>query len=271
MDRGKEEVVHILCHDNVHAVGQLGFTLLEQDSVAVDRRATRFGTQRVRDFRAKFDNVLMRLDCRNTNIDPNKLVEIDKRVASALHEATEESWMLHFERGISQLLIKQYTNAVNSFTEAIRLNPANPFLYLNRAAARAEMIDVISSIDNSYQSVTIDSDPSKRLHTTVKRTYSYDEAIEDMNKVIKLYPEFAEGYYNRANLMAISGKLPEAYDDYTRAIELDPNMGEAYYNRGLVQIFMKDTRKGCMDLSKAGELGIASAYDILGQFRIAEH
>ena len=71
--------------------------------------------------------------------------------------------------------------------------------------------------------------------------------------------------------MAISGKLPEAYDDYTRAIELDANMGEAYYNRGLVQIFMKDTRKGCMDLSKAGELGIEAAYRVLSEFRIAEH
>ena len=92
-----------------------------------------------------------------------------------------------------------------------------------------------------------------------------------MNKVIKLYPEFAEAYFNRGNLMAISVKLPEAYDDYTKAIELDKNMGEAYYNRGLVQIFMKDTRKGCMDLSKAGELGIEMAYDVLREFRIAEH
>jgi tetratricopeptide (TPR) repeat protein len=133
------------------------------------------------------------------------------------------------------------------------------------------MIDFISSIDNSYQTITLDSDPAKRLHNNGARTYNYDEAIEDINKAIKLYPDFAEAYYNRANLMAISGKLPEAYDDYTRAIELEPNMGEAYYNRGLVQIFMKDTRKGCMDLSKAGELGILSAYDILKQFRIAEH
>jgi tetratricopeptide (TPR) repeat protein len=133
------------------------------------------------------------------------------------------------------------------------------------------MIDFISSIDNSYQTISFDSDPAKRLHNSGTRTYSYDEAIEDMNKAIKLYPDFAEAYYNRGNLMAISGKLPEAYDDYTKAIELNPNLGEAYYNRGLVQIFMKDTRKGCMDLSKAGELGIASAYDILRQFRIVEH
>jgi tetratricopeptide (TPR) repeat protein len=133
------------------------------------------------------------------------------------------------------------------------------------------MIDFISSMDDSYHSVSFDSDPAKRLHSRSKRTYSYDEAIEDINKAIKLYPEFAEAYYNRGNLMAISGELPAAYDDYTRAIELDDELGEAYYNRGLVQIYMKDTRKGCMDLSKAGVLGIAAAYDLLREFHIAEH
>ena len=246
------------------------FTLIEDDGGEADRRAVRFGRQRVKDFATRFDNPLLRLDCRLTNIEPDSLVAMERRAAQRV-QAGDEEWMLHFERGVCQLLIKQYTGAVNSFSEAIQLNPSNPFLYLNRATARAEMIDFISSIDNSYHTITIDSDPAKRLHHSSTRTYSYDEAIEDMNKVIKLYPEFAEAYFNRGNLMAISGKLPEAYDDYTKAIELDKNMGEAYYNRGLVQIFMKDTRKGCMDLSKAGELGIEMAYDVLREFRIAEH
>lgn len=34
----------------------------------------------------------------------------------------------------------------------------------------------------------------------------------------------------------------------------------------MTQIYMKDTRKGCLDLSKAGELGIASAYEILKRY-----
>ena len=38
-------------------------------------------------------------------------------------------------------LIKQYTNAVNTFSSALELNPSNPFLYLNRSTTRAEMID----------------------------------------------------------------------------------------------------------------------------------
>ena len=132
------------------------------------------------------------------------------------------------------------------------------------------MIDFISSIDNSYQRITIDTDPANRLHNSGSRTYNYDEAIEDINKAIKLYPDFAYAYYNRANLYAISNMLPEAYDDYTRAIELNPSFGEAYYNRGLVQIFMKDTRKGCLDLSKAGELGIENAYEALRYYTTSE-
>ena len=246
------------------------FTLLKEDSIKLDRRAMRLNTQRVRDFKERVGNPRLQLDCRRCNIEPDSLLSIDKRIAKRIAKGGEQKWLTLFEHGVCLALIKQYTNAVNALSEAIQLNPTNPFLYLNRATTRAEMIDFISSMDDSYHNVSFDSDPAKRLINT-KRTYSYDEAIEDMNKVIKLYPDFAEGYYNRANLLAISGKLPEAYDDYTRAIELDAELGEAYYNRALVQIYMKDTRKGCMDLSKAGELGISQAYDLLREFRIAEH
>lgn len=274
LERNFERIASTSVHagdDGLRLIPMFRFTLLDADSVEIDRRATRYATERVKSFISLFDNSRLRLDCRTTNLEPDTLVAIDRRVAERARLSGQKEWTELFERGISQSLIKQYTNAVATFTEAIHLNPTNPFLYLNRATTRAEMIDFISSIDNSYHSITLDSDPAKRLNNNTSRSYSYDEAIEDINKAIKLYPDFAEAYYNRANLMAISGKLPEAYEDYTRAIELEPSMGEAYYNRALVQIFLKDTRKGCLDLSKAGELGIESAYDILRQLQGAKH
>ena len=244
------------------------FTLIDKDSLSSDNIA-QFNTQRVKDFYKRIGNDRMQLTCRASNLSPDTLVAINRRYAEQIHSNAKPSWESLFEHGISQSLIKQYTNSVNTYTDAIHLNPANPFLYLNRATTRAEMIDFISSIDHSYQSITLDSDPAKRLHGGGQRSYSYDEAIEDINKAIKLYPDFAYSYYNRANLYAISNMLPEAYDDYTRAIELNPSFGEAYYNRGLVQIFMKDTRKGCLDLSKAGELGVKNAYEALKYYTAA--
>ena len=61
--------------------------------------------------------------------------------------------------------------------------------------------------------------------------------------------------------------MPAAYEDYSRALTLAPYLAEAYYNRGLVQLLMKDTQKGVMDLSKAGELGIKEAYGILKRYQ----
>jgi hypothetical protein len=43
-------------------------------------------------------------------------------------------------------------------------------------------------------------------------------------------------------------------------------MGDAYFNRGLVLIYLKDKEKGCIDLSRAGELGIQDAYSVINKY-----
>ena len=238
------------------------FTLMRPDSVPA---AKPYHLQRVDDFKKRIGNEYLTLSCRESNIAPDTLVMLDKQYVQELN-ASNPAWTVLFERAVTQSLIKQYTNSVSTYSSAIELNPSNPFLYLNRSTTRAEMIDFISSIDNSYQRITIDSDPANRLNNNSKRTYSYDEAVADLNKAVKLFPDFAYAYYNRANLLALSGSLPEAFEDYTKAISLNPAFAEAYYNRGIIQLFMKDTRKGCLDLSKAGELGITEAYEVLKRY-----
>ncbi len=242
------------------------FTLMRPDTLPA---ASRYHMQRVEDFKRRIDNEYLALSWRESNIAADTLVLLDKEYTEELMNG-QSSWTVLFERGVTQSLVKQYTNAVSTFSLAIEQNPTNPFLYLNRSTTRAEMIDFISSIDNSYQRIAIDSDPANRLHSASKRTYSYDEAVADLNKAVKLFPDFAYAYYNRANLLALSGSLPEAFQDYSKAIELNPFFAEAYYNRGVIQIFMKDTRKGCLDLSKAGELGITEAYETLKRYATLE-
>ena len=233
-----------------------------QDSTQHTATASKYHSQRAVDFLKRLDNPLLALTCRESTIAADSLVATNRRLKSSTNKATASFDEL-FTLAISEMLVKQYTNAINTYTSAINASPTNPFVYLNRATTQAEMIDFISSIDNAYQRISIESDPARQLHNSATRTYDYSEAIADLTKAIKLYSEFAYAYYNRANLLALSGKLPEAFEDYTKAIELNPNFAEAYYNRGLIQIYMKDTRKGCLDISKAGELGIEEAYDVL--------
>ena len=123
------------------------FTLRTPDSLSTVT-AGRYHSQREADFRRRIDNRYLTLTARESNVPADSLVMLDKRYARELM-AEPASWELLFQRGITQTLIKQYTNAVGTFTSAIDQYPANPFLYLNRSTTRAEMIDFISSIDNS--------------------------------------------------------------------------------------------------------------------------
>ncbi len=243
------------------------FTLMRPDTAAHFSRPRHY-LKRVEDFKERIGNPWLTVAAGDSDLSADSLVAYDCDYAARL-AAEGDNWQLLFARGITQSLVKQYTNSVNTYTAAIEQHPSNPFFYFNRAATRAEMIDFISSIDNTYMRITVDADPANRIKRH-SRIYNYDEAVEDLNKTIKLFPAFPYAYYNRANLSAVSGNLPEAFDDYTKAIELDPYFAEAYYNRGLVQIFMKDTRKGCLDLSKAGELGIEKAYEVLKRYAAAE-
>ena len=43
----------------------------------------------------------------------------------------------------------------------------------------------------------------------------------------------------------------------------NPDFAEAYFNRGLSRLSLGDTDRGIADLSKAGELGIMNAYNII--------
>lgn len=241
------------------------FTIMQRDTTTIKHND--YYNYRLDYFLSEFHNDQLTIDHRNSDLQIDSLKSIERALQ---REATRtDECNAHFELGVTQSLIKQYTSAISSLSRAIELEPNNPFLYINRSATRAEMIEFISSIESSFQRISIDSDPAKKLNNTT-RSYDYEDALRDTERAIELYPQLAYNYYNLGGLLVISGRLPEAYDAYTEAIELYPSFAEAYYNRAVVQIMMKDTRKGCIDLSKSGELGVERAYKLLKKYSTAD-
>ena len=180
-----------------------------------------------------------------------------------------------FIRGLYSVQSKQYAQALNHFDDAVNASAQGKyseyykaFYHINRGVLRAEMIDFISSIENNVQTLTMDDQGTTRarVRDQVSRTYDYSEAIEDMLTADKLLPGVPYVYFNLGNLYCLSSKFVESVDNYTKAINLFPYMGDAYYNRGLVLIFLKDKEKGCIDLSRAGELGVGDAYSVISKY-----
>jgi tetratricopeptide (TPR) repeat protein len=163
-----------------------------------------------------------------------------------------------------------YNTALNFYKQAIAIERDNPFYHFAYSVAQSEMIDFISSIDQQQTTtIVMGSNSTAALQNKMSnenKNYDYTAAIEELNRTIALLPSFAYAYYNRGNLKCHSNRMPEAIEDYTAAIERYPYFADAYYNRGLIQIYLHDTDKGCLDMSKAGELGVKSAYNVIKRY-----
>ncbi|MFI3267830.1 MAG: tetratricopeptide repeat protein [Rikenellaceae bacterium] len=196
------------------------------------------------------------------NLELNNLIL--KYTAEA--EAKNATWEDYFSLGIVQAELQQYSKAIESYTKALELNPTNAFIYINRATVRAEMIDFVSKLSSKSDKMVIDASPEKVLRAA-KQEYNYQEAIDDVKAAIRLNPNIAQFFYNLGNLLSLEGEQVEAIEIYSRAIELNPTIGELYFNRGMIQLHVKDTQKGYLDISKSGELGIDGVYKILERFK----
>ena len=142
------------------------------------------------------------------------------------------------------------------------------FYLMNRGALRAEMIDFISSIESNVQVLSMDDSGNTRARVKdqVTKQYDYSDAVSDMKKAVELAPDIPYLYFNLGNLYCLSSEHIQSIENYTKAISLYPYMGDAYFNRGLVLIYLKDKEKGCIDLSRAGELGVSEAYGVIKKY-----
>ena len=180
-----------------------------------------------------------------------------------------------FFKALQDVGLKQYSSALLHYTNAVEADDKDPygnyykaFYLMNRGALRAEMIEFIASFESNVQTLTMDDrgNTRARVREQVSREYDYSEALSDMEAAAALLPSFPYIQFNLGNLYCLSSRFVEAIDSYDKAIRLYPWLGSAYFNRGLVLIYLKDKEKGCIDLSRAGELGVDDAYGVIGKY-----
>jgi tetratricopeptide (TPR) repeat protein len=181
-----------------------------------------------------------------------------------------------FLRALNDYAAKQFNSSLDYYGKAIELSSGKAdltrmyeaFYRMNRGVLRAEMIDFISSIQSNVQVLSMDDSGNTRARVKdqITRQYDYTDAIEDMKASAEIAKDIPYVYYNLGNLYCLSSEHVNSIENYTKAIELYPKMGDAYFNRGLVLIYLKDKEKGCIDLSRAGELGVQDAYGVIKKY-----
>jgi len=107
------------------------------------------------------------------------------------------------------------------------------------------------------------NDLQMTLFSDKKFARDYEIIFRDYDKAIELAPDFCFAWFNRANLLCSLKDYKSAINNFTNAIAINPDFAEAYFNRALTYIYIGENEKGIADLSKAGELGIYQAYNLL--------
>jgi tetratricopeptide (TPR) repeat protein len=90
----------------------------------------------------------------------------------------------------------------------------------------------------------------------------FNRALTDYNLAIQINPKLTEAYYNRGITFNEIGQMSRAVDDFTQAINLNPKYAEAFTNRGYANHRLGQFNRALEDYNQALKLNdkYAKAY-----------
>jgi len=126
------------------------------------------------------------------------LSEVESMIKKAAEEAYINPELAETEKQKGNESFKKgdFAEAVKSYSEAIKRNPADAKIYSNRAAC--------------YTKLT-----------------AFDLALKDCDKSLALDPTFVKAYLRKGNVLKAMGQHQNAMDVYVKALDVDPNNAEA--------------------------------------------
>lgn len=154
---------------------------------------------------------------------------------------------LLFARAVANSVTQNFEGASEDLSACLLADSTSALAYWQRAVCQSKMNAFNASLGTDVAMKTAN-------------------VLSDLCQAIKLSPQNPYLYYNRGNVYAARKDYAHAIDDYTSALKIDATLAEAYYNRGLVRIQANDVKEGTADLSKAGELGIYTAYSVIKHY-----
>lgn len=180
-------------------------------------------------------------------------IDLLEQMAPATNNAPQSSnaqlCAAYIARAFEFALVQDYSSALDDITRAILMDGTMYFAYFCRANWRYKWLEYKRAI----------GEPTDKA--------DFELMMRDYDYVINHLPDFSFAYYNKANMLCIQQDFRAAISYYTQAIAADSDFAEAYFNRGLTYIYIGENDKGIADLSKAGELGIYQAYNLISRFQ----
>lgn len=134
---------------------------------------------------------------------------------------------LYYHKGLAYLYVNKLENAIDNFTNLLRIDTINIDAYNNRGLCYFYMS-------------------------------SFDAAMRDFNKAISLDKKFPQAYLNRANVFLSKNEMDNAKKDLDLAIKYDKNNPEAFYLLGRYYYYKNNFKEAIKNYSNSLKLGLKS-------------
>ncbi len=167
----------------------------------------------------------------------------------------------YLQRGMDAHLAGNLDDAIDNYTETIKLKPNEAKPYVYRGLAHAKNDDFDDAIRDYTKAIELEPN-NAMVYSDRGRAYArngdLDTAIKDLGKAIELKPYDVGFYISRGRAHARNGDLDTAIKDFDQAIELEPNNAIVYSDRGQAYAGKGEHEKARQDREKATELELAS-------------
>ncbi|MEI7503003.1 MAG: tetratricopeptide repeat protein, partial [Paludibacter sp.] len=180
---------------------------------------------------------------------------------------------IYFSRAIEFALVQDFNSSIEDLNKAITLRPNFMLAYFFRASIKNKLVEFLKNSPDKSGSSSNDlldtglADKNKKISAEKQSMFDVEMIMRDYEKVNEISPDFSFAYFNKANILCTQKDFKTAISNYSKSIQIDPDFAEAYFNRGLTYLFVGEDAKGLADLSKAGELGIYKAYNLIQRFK----
>ena len=205
---------------------------------------------------------------------PNDELVLNCRADAVSHLKAEEEFSVRdpgdfaswYDRGCHYADAGDYPQALSDFNEAL--------LRHERALGQQsdEDLELLSRLEAAMSGPSGDGSPLEALDRrvsdrtdillaraeTLSNLDQKEAAWQDLERIIKLRPDFAVAWYRRGRIRQQEENFGAAIREFGRAIDLDEKYKEAYYFRGVCHYRLGDAERARKDIDAAYEHGFQS-------------
>jgi len=162
----------------------------------------------------------------------------------------QSCFVTYFNLGVDCRKRGDKHGAIKAWTEALSINPNNPYAYYDRGVTKAELGDYIGALEDFNQAIHIHP---RYANAYLQRDKVRRKLLEDNNTFLINF-EDAFKFCQFGKYLLHNKDYKEAIKNFDQALQLNPNIAEAYYNRAKSRYKLKDRQGAIEDFQQAAKL-----------------